>query len=44
MTEDRVERAMEHFGDVVEKTAEGAAAVLDKSMNFDFETGKEDYL
>lgn len=34
MTEDRVERAMEHFGDVVEKTAEGAAAVLDKSMNF----------
>ena len=34
MTEDRVERVMEHFGDAVEKTVEGAATVLDKSMNF----------
>lgn len=44
MTEDRVERAMEHFGDVVEKTAEGAAAVLDKSMNFAWGSAQYDLL
>lgn len=34
MTEERFEASMEHFGDVIEKTAEGAAKVLDKSLNF----------
>lgn len=34
MTEERLETAMEYFGDAVEKTVEGAADVFDKSMNF----------
>lgn len=33
MTEQKFENAMEHFGDAVEKTAEGAAKALDKSLN-----------
>ena len=33
MTEERFEQVMEHFGDAVEKTAENAANILDKSMN-----------
>lgn len=33
MTEQRVENAMENLGNVVENTIEGAATVLDKSMN-----------
>ena len=33
MTEERFEASMEHFGDAIEKTAEGAAKVLDKSLN-----------
>lgn len=33
MTEERFEKTMEHFGDAVEKTVEGAAKVFDTSMN-----------
>lgn len=33
MTEERFEKTMEHFGDSVEKTVEGAAKIFDKSMN-----------
>lgn len=34
MTEQRIESAMEHFGAAVERTVEGAAAVVEKSMDF----------
>ena len=34
MTEERVENAMEHFGNAVETVVEGAATVVDKSMDF----------
>lgn len=34
MTEERLERVMEQFGDTVEKTVEGAATAFDKSMNY----------
>ena len=33
MKEERLEEVMEHFGGAVEKTVEGAANALDKSMN-----------
>lgn len=33
MTEERFERAMEHFGSAVEKTAERAAGAVDRSVN-----------
>lgn len=33
MTEKRFENIMENFGNAVEKTAENAASVFDKSMN-----------
>lgn len=33
MREERFENAMEHFGDAVERTVEGAANVFDKCMN-----------
>ncbi|MCI9575849.1 MAG: hypothetical protein HFJ84_04065 [Clostridiales bacterium] len=33
MTEERFENAMEHFGNAIEKTVEGAANVFDKSMD-----------
>ena len=33
MREEKFENAMEHFGNVVEKTVEGAANVFDKSMD-----------
>lgn len=33
MTEQRMENAMEQFGGAVETTVEGAAAVLDRSMD-----------
>lgn len=34
MTEERFENAMEHFGNAVETVVEGAATVVDKSMDF----------
>lgn len=34
MTEERFESAMEHFADAIERTAEGAAAVIEDSMSF----------
>ena len=34
MTEERCENAMEHFGNAVETVVEGAATVVDKSMDF----------
>ena len=33
MTEQKFESAMEHFGAAVERTVEGAATVIDKSLN-----------
>ncbi|MCR1839214.1 hypothetical protein [Murimonas intestini] len=33
MKEERFEASMEHFGDAIEKTVEGAAKVIDKSVN-----------
>jgi len=33
MKEERFEASMEHFGDAIEKTVEGAAKVIDKSLN-----------
>lgn len=33
MTEERFERAMEHFGSAVERTAERAAGAVDRSVN-----------
>ncbi|GAA0803609.1 hypothetical protein GCM10008910_37130 [Faecalicatena orotica] len=33
MTEQKFENTMEHFGDTIEKTFEGAAKILDKSLN-----------
>ena len=34
MTEERFENAKEHFGNAVETVVEGAATVVDKSMDF----------
>lgn len=33
MTEERFETTMEHFGDAIERHAESAANVIDKSLN-----------
>ena len=44
MTEERLERVMEQFGDTVEKTVEGAATAFDKSMNYAWKIKKERFL